>query len=78
MEDMEDEDEKLLQEGEAMEELAHLSEKKIGYDENDYVTQRSEYANCIHEYVAPKGFKRPEFKRPSEQAKEYKFTLDIF
>ena len=35
-----------------------------GYKEEDYVVERNEWANCIHEYCAPKGFNRPEYKRP--------------
>jgi hypothetical protein len=37
--------------------------KLLGYNEYDYVVERQEWANCIHEYVAPKDYKRPEFKR---------------
>ena len=37
-----------------------------------------EWPNCIHEYVQPKGYERPPYKRPAKRAKEYKFTLDKF
>lgn len=37
-----------------------------------------EYANCTHEYVAPKVYVRPDFTRPVKKAKEYKFKLDKF
>ncbi len=50
----------------------------MGYDENDYVVETHEYNNCTHEYVAPKAYERPEFKRPLKRAKEYKFKLDTF
>jgi len=41
----------------------------VGYNEEDYIVERFEWANCIHEYVAPKGFVRPEYKRPEKRAK---------
>lgn len=50
----------------------------LGYDENDYVVEVNEYANCISEYVAPRTYVRPEYKRPPKRAKEYKFKLDRF
>ena len=50
----------------------------MGYNEEDYVVERNEWANCIHEYVAPKGFNRTEYKRPVKPAKIYKFKLDKF
>ena len=77
MVDMEDEEEKLLKEGELMESLVNVGDK-IGYDENDYVVERHELPNCIHEYVAPATYVRPEYKKPAVRAKEYKFTLDKF
>ena len=70
------EEEKLAKEGEMFEELAKL--EKVGYNEEDYEVVRDEYANCIHEYVAPKGFKRKEYKKPIDPPKKYKFTLDKF
>ena len=36
-----------------------------------------EYDNCIHEYIAPKGFQRNPHSKAAP-AKEYKFTLDKF
>ena len=29
---------------------------KLGYNEDDYCIRRSEYPNCIHEYIAPRGY----------------------
>lgn len=52
---------------------------KMGYNEEDFIIQRTERPNCIHEYIAPKGYERdPSFKRPQKAAKEYKFKLDTF
>ena len=52
---------------------------KMGYNEEDYVVTRTERHNCIHEYIAPKGWQRKEkFVRPAQMAKEYKFKLDTF
>lgn len=51
---------------------------EVGYNEDDYEVQRQEWSNCIHEYVQPKGYERPPYKRPAQRAKEYKFTLDKF
>jgi len=51
---------------------------QIGYNEDDYVVERNEWANCIHEYVAPKNYMRPEYQRPIQRAKEYPFKLDKF
>jgi superfamily II RNA helicase len=53
-------------------------QQECGYDEDDYVIETKEYENCTHEYVAPKSFVRPDFKRPLKRAKEYKFKLDTF
>ena len=61
------EEAKLIKEGEAnlqmieMEKEMHL----LGYNEEDYVVERQEWANCIHEHVAPKDLRRPQFKRPA-------------
>lgn len=50
----------------------------VGYNEDDYEVVRNELPNCIHEYVAPKGYERPEYKRPQQRAKNYAFQLDKF
>ena len=55
-----------------------LNKDETQYKESDFEYQREEYANCIHEYVAPRGFQRKEYKRPEKFAKEYKFKLDKF
>jgi hypothetical protein len=47
-----------------MDDFIQLSNTKIGYDENDYVTVRQEYPNCIHDWVAPKDYQRAEWKKP--------------
>ena len=51
---------------------------KMGYNEEDFVVTRTEKPNCIHEFIAPKGYERPDFKRPQKMAKDYKFKLDTF
>jgi superfamily II RNA helicase len=52
---------------------------KMGYNEEDYFIRRTEYPNCIHDFIAPKNYQRPEkFVKPKEMAKQYKFTLDKF
>ena len=52
---------------------------KMGYNEEDYFIRRTEYQNCIHDFIAPKDYKRPEkFVKPKEEAKQYKFKLDKF
>ena len=76
---MDEEDEKLRKEGEIIEEIINTGGAMAScYDENDYVVELNEYANCTHEYVAPREYVRPEFKRPVKKAKQYKFTLDKF
>lgn len=74
---LEEEDEKLRKEGEMMEQLL-TGVASSGYNEEDYVVETNEYANCTCEYVAPKEYFRPEYKRPAKRAKEYKFKLDRF
>lgn len=49
-----------------------------GYNASDYVIVKTELPNCIHEYVAPKDFKRLDYKKALKREKEYKFTLDKF
>jgi len=67
---MEDEDDRLRKEGELIEQVINTGgSAPIGYDENDYVVEVQEYNNCTHEYVAPRTFVRPEFKRPAKKAK---------
>ena len=52
---------------------------KMGYNEEDYIYQRVDKPNCIHEFIAPKDWQRAQkFVRPEKLAKEYKFTLDTF
>ena len=76
---IEEEEERLRKEGELMEEIINTGgEAHTGYDENDFVVEMQEYNNCTHEYVAPRNYVRPEFKRPIKKAKQYKFTLDRF
>ncbi len=76
---LDEEEEKLAREGAMMEKVIELENvNQIGYNEEDYVVERNEWANCIHEYVAPKGFNRIEYKRPVQPAKVYKFKLDKF
>ena len=77
---MESEEEKLAKEGEKMEKMIEIEKQmdQIGYNEDDYEVVKHEYPNCIHEYVAPKVFQRPEYKRPTVRAKEYPFKLDKF
>lgn len=62
----------------AEQEAGGAAEEHVGYDEDDYVVETKEYENCTHEYVAPKSYVRPDFKRPLKRAKEYKFRLDTF
>jgi hypothetical protein len=45
--------------------LMQMAAVEGGYKEEDYVVERHEYNNCTHEYVAPKGYTRPEYKRPA-------------
>jgi hypothetical protein len=66
---MEEEEEKLRREGELMEEIINTGGVNTGYDENDYIVETQEYPNCTHEYVAPRTYVRPEFKRPLKKAK---------
>lgn len=54
----------MMEEGERMESLV-LSAQADFYNEKDFVYERNEKENCVHEYVAPKDYMRPEFKRPS-------------
>jgi ATP-dependent RNA helicase DOB1 len=61
--------EKLLKEGELMQEIINTGGVIGGYDENDFVVELHEYPNCTHEYVAPASYVRPEFKRPAKKAK---------
>ena len=68
----EDEDMKYEQEGEMLQQLISttaLNRGNQGYDESDYVVETFEFPNCTHEYVAPKSYERPAFKRPQEKAK---------
>jgi len=44
----------------------------------EFYIERQEYANCIHEYVAPIGFQRASYKRSAVPFKEYLFELDKF
>ena len=75
----EEEDKRLEKEGAVMEQIMNIDEEgRRGYDEKDYVVEVKEYANCTHEYVAPKDFIRPAYKKPQQRAKQYKFTLDKF
>jgi hypothetical protein len=64
---IESEEEKLIREGEKMEKMIEIEKQmnQIGYNEDDYEVAKYEYPNCIHEYVAPKVFVRPEYKRPT-------------
>lgn len=71
------EDEEFLKEAEGLERAAD-EEEHVGYNEEDYEVERKEWPNCIHEHVKPKGYTSPPFKRPTEPAKKYKFTLDKF
>lgn len=72
-----EEEDKLAKEGEML--GGEVQEQQLDlYNEKDYIYERNEWDNCIHEYVAPQGYMRPEFKRPQETAKEYKFKLDKF
>lgn len=77
---LEEEEEKLAREGALMEKVIEMEKdvSQIGYNEDDYVVERNEWANCIHEYVAPKNYVRPEYQRPQQRAKEYPFKLDKF
>lgn len=50
----------------------------MGYNEADFLIQRTEKPNCIHEYIAPAGYLPQKFQRPEKLAKEYKFKLDAF
>ena len=54
-----EEDERLASEGEAI--LAKIQQEggRVGYDSADFVSERWEYDNCTHEFVAPKGYSRP-------------------
>lgn len=49
-----------------------------GYDPESLDVIKVEEANCIHEYIAPKGFKRRPFDKATPYPKEYKFELDTF
>lgn len=49
-----------------------------GYDPENLETSRTEEANCVHEYIAPKGFKRNPYNKDAPMPKQYKFTLDTF
>ena len=74
-------EERLIKDVEALIQVKEVenSTLKMGYNESDYEYTRQEYPNCIHEYVAPAGYCRPEkFVRPTEMAKQYKFKLDKF
>lgn len=51
----------------------------MGYNEEDYVVTRTEKPNCIHEFIAPRGYVRTDkFVKPKQMAKEYQFKLDTF
>jgi ATP-dependent RNA helicase DOB1 len=84
--DNEMEDEQLAEEGRAL--IQAIDKKKdtplsdihrLGYNVDDYEVKTWEYENCVHEYVAPRGYQRSaDFKRPKVKPKQYKFTLDKF
>ena len=79
MQEVDEEEEKLLKEGEALDAMMeNIISEPGGYNPNDYVTVKTELPNCIHEYVAPSDFQRADYKKPAKRAKEYKFTLDKF
>lgn len=73
--DLEDEDDDFSNEQKMIAKLEELtkvkevenSTLKMGYNEEDYEIRRAEYPNCIHDYIAPRGYVRKEkFVKPKE------------
>lgn len=76
-----DQEQKMIEDLEKLTQVKKVehSTLKMGYNEEDFIIQRTESPNCIHEYIAPKGYERDaKWKRPLKQEKEYKFKLDTF
>lgn len=76
--DMGDEDDNMTREAEMIAESIKNNVVMETYSEDQFDLKRDEYPNCIHEYVAPRGFVRKEYKKPVKAQKEYKFKLDKF
>lgn len=85
--DIEDEDVELVKEGRLLleklnevkpEEKLTAANKHIGYNPGDFQMAQRSYENCTVEFVAPKDYERPPFKKAKVQPKQYKFTLDRF
>jgi superfamily II RNA helicase len=49
-----------------------------GFDPDQQDIVVTEENNCVHEYIAPKGYERVKLDKSKPPAREYKFKLDTF